>query len=424
MFRRFISHFTIPAAFLLLAGLLQSCNLVAYPVPKRAFMVDKSGPKELTLLVYMAADNDLEKYAIENLKAMERAAFSSINVLVLFDRSEGHDETNGNWTDTRLFEICHDSTNGGAIVSKRLNCPQLGLSSTCQTELDMANYHVLKSFVEFAKENYRAQNYALIIWGHGSGWRYRPCKPARAVAIDDKTDSYMCVRDLGLALENQELNVIAFDTCFGSVFENLYELKDCCEYLVASPGITATAGWNYKKLLEELDQSDFSPATISALMKESSESQTSITATSQLPLIMDALENFSEKLASSICDNSSRISVMNTLKTAVSYSYIQYPCDLFLDIHSMTLGFTTDENPALTLAASQLEAVSSGSAIGIHLIPLIAAGVFASTHSIYYIKDDLISSQSSFVKESSWWVPSKNALQGSLLDKLFYTDFQ
>ena len=77
---------------------------------------------ELTLVVYMACDNDLESYALQNLKQMEKTEFSKINVLVLMDRSEGYDETDGNWTDTRLFEVVHDSLDTANVVSKRLDC--------------------------------------------------------------------------------------------------------------------------------------------------------------------------------------------------------------------------------------------------------------------------------------------------------------
>ena len=58
---------------------------------------------KLTLMVYMAADNDLESYALSNLKDMEKAVYEKMNVLVLLDRAEGYDQTDGDWTDTRLF---------------------------------------------------------------------------------------------------------------------------------------------------------------------------------------------------------------------------------------------------------------------------------------------------------------------------------
>ena len=61
-------------------------------------------PKKMTLLIYMAADNDLECYAIQNHKEMEHSDFENMKVLVLLDRAQDYDETNDAWTDTRLFE--------------------------------------------------------------------------------------------------------------------------------------------------------------------------------------------------------------------------------------------------------------------------------------------------------------------------------
>ena len=139
------------------------------PIPDP--MQEMPDPPKLTLVVYMAADNDLESYALSNLKAMEKASFNNMNVLVLLDRAEGYDETNDNWTDTRLFEITHDDSQGNFIISKRLRCPNLSLSATKETELDMANPSVLHNFIAFAKSDYEAEKYALVIWGHGTGWR-------------------------------------------------------------------------------------------------------------------------------------------------------------------------------------------------------------------------------------------------------------
>ena len=143
----------LTGAFALIADItFCRCNLVAYPVPERTKIIDNTKieeevveiieepepepepEKELTLLVYMAADNDLESHALRNLKEMEHACFDNMNVLVLLDRCDAYDETNDNWTDTRLFEVLHDDTNGSTIVSKRLDCPPLGIVmvSVCQ----------------------------------------------------------------------------------------------------------------------------------------------------------------------------------------------------------------------------------------------------------------------------------------------------
>ena len=56
-------------------------------------------------------------------------------------------------------------------------------------------------------------------------------------------------------------------------------------------------------------------------------------------------------------------------------------------------------------------------------IPKTASGAMAAVHGIEYVKNNNNTSECTFVKESQWWVPTKNGDSGSLLDKLFYTSF-
>ncbi len=399
-------------------------------------MQEMPEPPKLTLVVYMAADNDLESYAIQNLKAMEHADFSKMNVLVLLDRSEGFDETNGDWTDTRLFELAHDDTDSNIIVSKRLSCPPLGITNKIETELDMGNPSVLWNLLNFARNNYESEKYALIIWGHGTGWRYSAgnlsgisSSNLRAAAIDDRTGSYMSVHDMGRALRNQGLAVIGFDTCFGGVFENVYELKNHAEYTVASPGITPSGGWDYKTLLEDISDSYFSSKEIADAMAANSLVNITVFNNQKLYSLMNDIEEFSKALASTVKNSSSRNSVYSKLLTVKSYSYTQYPCDMYLDIYSMADVFKSNSDSSLSTAAKKLQKTvnsaaktsnSSNAEIGIHFIPKTSAGTTAVTHSIDYIKDVDNSDQCMFIKESQGWVPTKNGESESLLDKLFY----
>ena len=399
------------------------------PVPEP--MQEMPEPPELTLVVYMAADNDLESYAIQNLKAMEHADVEKMNVLVLLDRSEGFDETNEDWTDTRLFELIHDDTDSNVIMSKRLSCPPLGISNKVETELDMGNPSVLWNLMNFVRNNYESEKYALIIWGHGTGWRYSGnYNNSRAVAVDDRSGSYMSVHDMGRALRNQGLSVIGFDTCFGGVFENVYELKNHSEYTVASPGITPSSGWDYKMLLEDLSHSYFSSKEIAEIMSESSLVNSTVFTNQKLYTLMSDIEDFSKALAATINSSSVRKSVYSKLLSTKSYCYTQYPCDLYLDIYSMAENFKSNSDSALSLAAKKLQKTvnsaaksknNSNAEIGIHFIPKIGPNTTAASHSSDYIKDADNSDQCLFIKESQGWVPTKNGESGSLLDKLFYT---
>ena len=405
--------------FSLLMFVVLFCSCALQTAPVQINSNDKN--IELTLMIYMAADNDLETYALQNLKAMEHAFYRKMNVIVLLDRAEGYDETDGNWTDTRLYEVVHDDTDSRTIRSKRLSCPALGLSANSETELDMSNPTVLRTFCNFSINTYKAKKYALILWGHGTGWR--------AFAIDDRSSGYMSVSALGQTVSNLDLSVIGFDTCFGGVLENLYELKDCAEYSVACPGVTPACGWNYTTLLESMTAGNFDALSIANSMAQSAAVSTTVLRNSRIGELMNSFESFSHALSDSIADSDDRLSVFNDLFAVKAYSYTQYPCDMYLDIYEMADLYSSYPDVNLSQTAENLKsklrncAISSQSQyaeLGVHFIPLTSGHTTAAAHSADYIKNQNISDQCRFIKESRWWVPTVQGNSGSLLDKIFY----
>ena len=366
---------------------------------------------KLTLMIYMAADNDLEAYALQNLRELKAGGCPQVKVIVLLDRAEGYDETDGNWTDTRLFEVGNNSV-------RQLDCPQLELSCNTRTELDMSNHRVLKNFIDFCKDAYAAQRYALIIWGHGTG---------RAVAIDDKTQSYMSIHNLSIAVKDAGLSVIGFDTCFGGVIETVYEVRACSDYTVGSPSITLCTGWNYTALIKALEEcpfdSDSCNSYIAQCMSDVCASGATVFENSRLDSLMFGIENFAKELAVTVTDSVSQKSVYEALLNCRSYSYIQYPCDMFLDIYSMAELYSQSSIASLAAAAGALMEQTLGLQAGIYFIPKLSYSTTAVMHSMAYIKDESQTDQCAFVKESRWWVPTLDGNSGSLLDKLFYTVF-
>ena len=66
------------------------------------FIHDKT---EWTYALYMAADNNLERFALKNIKEIkENLGTQKINFIVLLDRTSGYDKTEGNWTDTKILQ--------------------------------------------------------------------------------------------------------------------------------------------------------------------------------------------------------------------------------------------------------------------------------------------------------------------------------
>ena len=242
-----------------------------------------------TILVYMAADNDLESHAIADINEMERAILDpEITVLALVDRGAGYDYSNGNWTDTRLYEISYDKEDcGSIIVSKEVDCPDLELYTSTSTELDMGSRQTLENVLAFIQKSYDAEHYALIMWGHGSGWRSgggEDCEAAdgaqaekddaseadgasgtasqslfRAFSIDDTSQTTLSLVQMSSAIQNafssRPLDFLGMDTCFGVSLEIAFQLKDSVSFLAGTPALVPCGGWNYEALLTDFSAS-------------------------------------------------------------------------------------------------------------------------------------------------------------------------
>lgn len=116
--------------------------------------------KKWVILVFMAADNNLEYYAFKNIHDMERVGSSEdIDVVVQIDRYG-----DGN----------KGSTLRGTIVKNPDWQPfKYDMVSPMSDigETDTGDPKVLQEFVEWGVTNHEAEHYALIIWNHGSGWK-------------------------------------------------------------------------------------------------------------------------------------------------------------------------------------------------------------------------------------------------------------
>jgi len=417
--------------------------------------------RKWTFIIYMAADNDLEYAAIANFKELEAVNYGNtpISILVLLDRSPYYDMTNGNWSGTRLYEIKTDIYNTALINSTRLNCPELGLTKDTDVNLNTADPLVLSKLIDFSKRVYPAENYALIIWGHGTGWRsnadsFNSKSPLKAIAFDDTHGQYMSLPAFGRAIENKGLSVIGFDTCYGAVLEVAYQIRNNAEILIGSEGAILSSGWNYTSLFNDfINKPELSIINLSAsIIKQFSERYSSLSnATisqirlSQIENLFIKFNNFTGNIANSIVTQTSRNIVLNEILNNVeSHYFTSFPSDLYIDvfdfcqkINAIRANITANDNEknAINNAAVELDnalsaAIPSSWAqngttkkIGVHVIPLQGINVPASSHELAYIKNSMAIDKSAFVTNSLHWVPNAVPQPNSLLDKLFYFIF-
>lgn len=397
-----------------------------------------------TLLVYMAADNNLEGAAIADFNELENADIAyDVNVLVLFDRSENYDATNGDWSDTRLYRISKDDRlNRSQIVSEQLDCPELGLSVGVRTELDMANPFTLSGFCEFSKKNFPAENYALIIWGHGTGWRNEAEKSAvtRAVAIDDASSSYMAISQLRSAVSDgmkEKISVIGFDTCFGMTLECAYELSDCADYMLGTPALVPESGWNYAEFMNNFSESEKTPADfIDSVAAQYEKSFCDYGYASfvcvdlqKVPAFVRAFSDYTKKFASSINTKGMHDEIFGIFeKGCVSYCSTSYPTDFYVDVRDLLLKLSAycpgDEVLSILSQSVVKDWSASGaeSSFGVFFGVYRSPGVLQSSHPQNYRKGSRDTNLGRFVRDCDGYVPTEEN-SGSLLDKLFYTNY-
>jgi len=187
----------------------------------------KGGQKEWTIMVYMLG-SDLEsrgkaasKDIMEMLAGTTNSA-NSINVVL----TTGSSERLG-WKTLKRIYI----ENGQRYVLDDLG------------KQKMSNPKTLSGFVNWAKQEFPAQHYALILWSHGGG----------SSGFGDNKD-HMKLRDLQQAYTaiGKQLDLVAYDACFMGAIEVAEITKIVANTMVASVEIIPEYGFDYKYFMQQL----------------------------------------------------------------------------------------------------------------------------------------------------------------------------
>ena len=198
---------------------------------------------EWTVLVFLNAKNDLERFAFPNFEQM--AAIGStpeVNLVVEMGRPKHHyTAEHGAWSKTLRFDIKKGTKPEEAGAVADLGATNMGDAKT------------LAEFVRWGRATYPAKRTMLVIWNHGQGWRAgdprpegAPPPPAepqiagghRYVSNDDDTGDKLfnrAIQDaLTTLLAGERLDVIAFDACLMAMVETAYALRGVTRVMVGS----------------------------------------------------------------------------------------------------------------------------------------------------------------------------------------------
>jgi len=381
------------------------------------------GTASWTFMVYLDGDNNLEGAAIDDLNEMEMVGSSKgVNIIVQFDRIGGYDSSNGDWTGTRRYYVTQD--NDTSIIHSSL-VEDLG-------EVNMGDPDELANFVNWAIQNYPADNYALILWNHGSGWKLEAGEPnyipweerdiapkhpikkkerIKGVIYDDTSSDHLTIQEVEYSLSKsyndtgKNMSIVGFDACLMQMIEVSYQIIDYSDFVVGSEETEPWDGWPYDPILMNLTaNSTMSPYQLSKTIVteyiesygESSSGTQSAVNQSRMNELISAVDNFALALNSSV--DPYKIDISLARDNTESY------CPDYIDLYHFAENINSTIPNATVKAAAQ--------AVMNNITDIVVAEEHGSGHpnshglTIYFPKsdDDYLSSynQTKFANDTAW----------------------
>lgn len=200
-----------------------------------------------TVLVYMAADNNLSGYALNNISSMRYSMTRDMeyaNLLVFVDRKN---------IKPALLHL-HD---------RRIDTLKV------YDELNSSDSRVLSDVIQTVLNDWKAESYGLILWSHGMSWvpesqthalankqgwapmRYgTPTKWFAPNDVNSDGTQYTCMEidDLADAIPDGVFDYIAFDACYMGSVEVLYALRKKVPYIISSSCEIMQDGFPYRNV--------------------------------------------------------------------------------------------------------------------------------------------------------------------------------
>ncbi|MFA6584343.1 MAG: clostripain-related cysteine peptidase [Elusimicrobiaceae bacterium] len=199
-------------------------SFAAAPAPQ---MVLPLPAKKWTVMVYMNGRNNLVNQVPVDLKEfMSVGSSNDVNIVAEVGRLT---ET------TNIFYV-----------------GQMKLTSVLKfNRPDMGSYKHAAEFIKWTKQNFPAERYAFIMWGHGSGWKDSSESPEkrRGVSYDLVAKSYIKADQLNLLFAlSGPIDLYISNACLMQSAEVAYQMRNGVRYLVGSQNEMPEHGFDFKAL--------------------------------------------------------------------------------------------------------------------------------------------------------------------------------
>ncbi len=207
--------------------------------------------KEWTILVFLNADNDLERFGFDDMREMEKVGSTDqVNVVVQWDE----------WNKSGSSRVYMEKSTQAYVEERNsFNSPIV----MDMPEQDMGDWRVLADFMTWGIEKYPAKHYAVIIWNHGSGWKKQEgFRAVKGISYDYSSGTHITTMELDQAflqvqgLLGRKIDVVGFDACLMAMLEIGDVLVPHADYLLASEEVIPGPGFAYDHLLSAFTSRD------------------------------------------------------------------------------------------------------------------------------------------------------------------------
>ena len=235
------------------------------------------GKAKWTILNYIHADHNLTRSALADIAEIEKAEFTAdINVVAQLDinsneRSKSFLEIKYN-TDLEKFRgVSRISFNRN--TSNNLDIKSIPSETLDESDNNMDDPKVFKSFLDWAIKNYPAERYGLVMWNHGAqfvgfGGDTQDGKLNSPIRMTTGSIS----NEIKLLINENEnidsFDFISFDSCLMGGVEILSDFAGLCDVLFANAELDYGKGWDYENSLNilnsepDIDIVDFSKLSV------------------------------------------------------------------------------------------------------------------------------------------------------------------
>ena len=203
-------------------------------------------PAKRTVIVYMAAENTLSGNAQSDINEMIQGVKKISkydNLIVFVDRANSQEKP-------FLIRLKDDEKQPADTIHKY------------NSDFYTSDPENMKEVISRVMTSYPANDYGLVLWGHGNGWVIMNDSVAsrRAIAVDNGGNK---VSDNGLWMNIPSLRTVLAalphsfkfifaDCCNMQNVEVAYELRKHTEYYIASPAGIPGDGAPYEKIIPDL----------------------------------------------------------------------------------------------------------------------------------------------------------------------------